>query len=159
ERLASKEQEKPLLIAMIEDLLRYEIALRDDEGRYLIFPSQATCQYPDLANLKGYYAVFRFEGPVLSIYTTLAVRLALSGMFEVKDLWKNVIIYRPIGEDTCGMSLRTISEGRGELTLFFDKAVDKQMRFAFEKFVQKHLQLHAMPESIERQRLFTCLNC
>ena len=50
ERLDDRAQEKLLLIAMIEDLLRYEIALREqgDDGAYLIFPSQSTRENPEL---------------------------------------------------------------------------------------------------------------
>jgi hypothetical protein len=41
ERIQDTEQESVLLIAMVEDLLRYEIALREqaDDGTYLVFPS------------------------------------------------------------------------------------------------------------------------
>src|SRR5207245_65066 len=44
ERLKDKEQEQLLLIAMVEDLLRHEIVLREqaDDGPYMVFPSQST---------------------------------------------------------------------------------------------------------------------
>ena len=49
------EQEKLLLIATIEDLLRHEIAVRDqaDGGPYLIFPSQFTRELPEAPDLEG----------------------------------------------------------------------------------------------------------
>src|SRR5205085_8606994 len=91
ERIGKREQEKLLLIAMVEDLLRYEIALREqaDDGPYLIFPSQSTRENPDLPDPEGKTAVFSFEGPVLNIYATLAVRFSHSGLFKKKELWKN----------------------------------------------------------------------
>src|SRR5205823_12565152 len=95
ERIADTEQEKLLLIAMVEDLLRYEIALREqtDERAYLIFPSQSTRENPNLPEPEGKAAVFSFEGPVLNVYATLAVRLSHSGLFKMKELWKNATTY------------------------------------------------------------------
>ncbi len=48
ECLEDKTQEKLLLIAMVEDLLRHEIALREpaDDGPHLVFPSQSTRERP-----------------------------------------------------------------------------------------------------------------
>jgi hypothetical protein len=81
ERLEDKEREKLLLIAMVEDLLRYELALREyaDDGTYLVFPAQSTRENPNLPNPEGETAIFRFEGPVQNIYATLAVRLSHTG--------------------------------------------------------------------------------
>ena len=91
ERVQDTEQEKLLLIAMIGDLLHRELALRE-EGM-LVFPSQSTKENPDLPDPEGTTVVFRFEGPILNIYATLAVRLAHSGLFKKQDLWKNAVTY------------------------------------------------------------------
>src|SRR5207253_3220298 len=81
ERINNKEQEKLLLIAMIEDLLRNEIALREnsEDGIQLVFPSQSTRENAELPDPEEKTAVFSFEGPVLNIYATLCVRLSHSG--------------------------------------------------------------------------------
>jgi hypothetical protein len=50
ERIQDAEQEKLLLIAMIEDLLRRELALRE-EGM-LVFPSQSTRENPNLPDVE-----------------------------------------------------------------------------------------------------------
>src|SRR5258708_39489101 len=94
-RAFHEEQEKLLLIAMVEDLLRYEIALREqgDDGAYLVFPSQSTRENPDLPNPEGKAVIFGFEGPVQNVYATLAVRLSHSGLFQKKELWKNAVTY------------------------------------------------------------------
>ena len=62
-------------------------------GLYLIFPSQATRENPDLPDPEGKAVTFSFEGPILNIYTTLAVRLAHSDLFRKKEVWKNAITY------------------------------------------------------------------
>ncbi len=161
ERIQQKEKEKVLLIAMVEDLLRYEVALREqaDDGPYLIFPSQSTRTNPALPDPEGKTVVFRFEGPVQHIYATLAVRLSHSGLFQLKKLWKNAVEYAASVGGICGMFLQNIDEGYGELTLFFDTRANEQTRLQFEQYAQLHLQRRALPESIKRQRLFVCSNC
>lgn len=161
ERLENNEQERLLLIAMIEDLLRFEIALREyaEDGSYLVFPSQSTRENPDLPDPRGEAVVFSFEGPILNIYTTLAVRLSHSGMFRKKELWRDAVTYDAKLGGMCGIYLRNRGEGRGELTIFFDERTSEETRFHFEEYVQTHLNRRALPESILRQRVFVCPNC
>lgn len=161
ERMPNKEQEKLLLIAMIEDLLRYEIALREqvEDGPYLIFPSQSTRENPDLPDPEGKTVTYAFEGPLLNIFATLAVRLSHSGLFKRKELWKNAVTYTTRTNGTCGVFLRDFSEGRGELTLFFEKVTGEETRLYFEEYILVHLKRYAIPESIRRQRIFVCPNC
>ena len=161
ERLKDREQEKILLIAMVEDLLRYEVALREqaDEGPYLVFPSQSTRVNPDLPDPEGKAAIYSFEGPVLNVYATLAVRFSHSGLFKLKALWQNAVTYTARAGGTCGMFLRNIGEGRAELTLFFDKMVSAETCLHFDEYVQIHLQRRALRESIKRRRIFVCETC
>ncbi len=159
ERLTNKEYEELLLIAMIEDLLRRELTLREEA--FLVFPSQSTRENPDLPHPEGRAVVFDFEGPVLNIYATLAVRLSQSRLFKRKELWKNAITYTASVGGMCGMFLHNMGEGRGELTLFFDKVdqASEETRFYFEEFVQAHLQRRAIPETLRRRRIFNCSGC
>jgi GTPase SAR1 family protein len=157
ERIKDKEQEKLLLIAMIEDLLRYEIALR--EGSYLVFPSQSTRENPDLPDPEGKAVIFSFEGPVSNIYTTLAVRLSHSGIFKKVEIWKNAATFTTKAGGTYGMFLQNIHEGQSELVLFFDKKTSEDTRSHFEDFVKTQLERHALPESIHRKRIISCSNC
>ncbi len=161
ERIASKEQEKLLLIAMIEDLLRCELALREqaDEGSYLIFPSQSTRENPALPDPEGKTVTFDFEGPVQNIYATLAVRLSHSSFFKKKDLWMQAITYTARTGGTCGMFLSMSNEGQGKLVVFFDTQASEETRFHFEEYVRVHLERWAIPGSIRRQRIFICDKC
>ncbi len=157
ERLKNKEQERMLLRALIEDLFRRELVLR--EGDVLIFPSQSTREYPDLPEPEEKPIFFDFEGPVLNIYTTLAVRLANSGIFKRDELWKKAITYTASVGGTCGIILQSDDEGRGELSLFFDSAANEQTRFQFEDYIQKYLQSKALLGSVKRRRIFVCDEC
>jgi WD40 repeat protein len=161
ERIQDKEQEKLLLIATIENLLRREIILRErgDNGMYLVFPSQFTREHSALTDPGGEVVTFGFEGPPLNVYTTLAVRLSQSGQFRTKEMWKNAVAYTANLGGTCGMILRELEEGHGELTLFFDTLASEETCFHFEEFVHAHLQRRALPESIFRRRLFICPGC
>ncbi|HEY6540992.1 MAG TPA: TIR domain-containing protein [Ktedonobacteraceae bacterium] len=161
ERIADREQEKLLLIAMVEDMLRYEIALREqgDDGAYLVFPSQSTRTNPDLPNPEGKAVIFRFEGPIQNIYATLAVRLSHSGLFVKKDLWKNGATYTTRMGGIYGLFLENIAEGLAELTLFFEQGAKEEISFHFEEYVAVHLQRRALPGTIRRRRIFVCSGC
>lgn len=160
-RIKDKEQERLLLIATVKDLLRHEIALRElaDEGAYLVFPSQFTREHPGLPQEQGKEVIFSFEGPVLNVYATLAVRLSHSGHFSKKEMWKNAATFRSRLGWTCGLHLREIEEGRGELTLFFEPKASEETRLQFEEYVHAHLQRRALSESIKRRRVFACPQC
>jgi WD40 repeat protein/class 3 adenylate cyclase len=161
ERLSDKVQEKLLLIAMVDDLLRHEIALREqaDDGPHLVFPSQLTREHPGLSEPEGKTVIFTFEGPVLNVYATLAVRLSHSGLFNKKELWQNAAMYTALVGGTCGIFLKEIEEGRGELTLLFDKSASRETRCQFEEYIRSHLVRRAVPESIQRRRILVCEAC
>ena len=155
-RLADKEQERLLLIALIEDLLRRELVLREEP--FLLFPSQSTRQYPNLPEPGHKTVVFTFDGPVMNIYVTLAVRLANSGMFTRNELWKNAVTYTAIVGGECGIQLHVDEDGHGELALFFHEATTEETCLSFELYIYNHLKLKA-PDNLKRQRIFTCHNC
>lgn len=161
ERVKDTEQEKLLLIATVEDLLFHEIALREpaEDGTHLVFPSQLTRRNPSLSDPEGKGVIFSFAGPIGNIYATLAVRLSHSGLFKKKELWRNAATYEARFGGTCGMFVREIDEGYGELTLFFNEEANDQTRFEFEEYVYTHLSRKAIFGSIERYPIFVCSEC
>ncbi len=161
ERIQNKEQEKLLLIATVEELLCHEIALREqtEAGPVLVFPSQFTREWPEAPDPEGKAVIFRFEGPLLNIYTTLAVRLARSGIFTKREMWKNAAAFSAMVGGLCGMWLREVEEGRADLPLFFDAKAGEATRYQFEEYVQAHLQRRALAGSIHRRRIFVCPEC
>jgi hypothetical protein len=161
ERVNDKDQEKLLLIATVEEMLRHEIALREaaEEEPYLIFPSQFTRENPVLPDPQGKAVIFGFEGALTNIYATLAVRLSHSGAFTKKEMWRSAVTYSAAEGGTCGFFLREIEEGRGELALYFDEAASEKTRYQFEEFIESHLRRRALADSISRRRLFQCPVC
>ena len=73
-------------------------------------------------------------------------------------MWKNATVFSARVGGRCGLWLREMEEGRGELTLFFDTAASEETRFQFEEYVYAHLLRRALPESISRWRVFVCPN-
>ena len=161
ERVTDSGQEKLLLIATVEELLRHEIALKatTDRGVDLVFPSQFTRERPDAPDIPGKEAVFTFEGPLYSVYATLAVRLSHSTLFRRQAMWQNAASYLSSAGGTCGIHLRELEEGRGELALFFDEQAGAATRAQFETYVAEHLQFRAVPGTLTRRQIRTCPSC
>lgn len=106
--------------------------------------------------------VFRLEGPVLNIYSTLVVRLAHSGLFSLRseDMWRNAAIFGASAGGQYGLALRGgIDEGWAELALFFRQQAFAGIKLQFEDFVHAHLQTRALPGTVQRMRLFACAEC
>jgi GTPase SAR1 family protein len=160
-RLDDEDSDKLLRIAMIDKMIRHEIVIREPHGSgtALIFPSQFTRERPGLPELPGAAVAFEFEGPVLSIYTTLAVRLANSGFFDNQDMWKNIVSYQASAGGTCGICLKEIDEGKGELSLFYDDHANELTRRQFEEYVQTHLDRRTIPGTLSCHRIVSCPGC
>jgi TIR domain/Ras family/WD domain, G-beta repeat len=161
ERVPDAGQEKLLLIATVEELLRHEIALKATSEREvdLVFPSQFTKERPDAPDIPGKQATFTFEGPLYSIYATLAVRLSHSTLFRRQAMWQNAASFLSTAGGICGIHLRELEEGRGELALFFDERADAATRAQFETYVAEHLQLRAVPGTLTRRQIRSCPSC
>lgn len=161
ERIGDPNQEKLLLIATVEELLRHEVALKEttEQGTDLIFPSQFTRERPDAPDIPGKRVTFTFEGPLQSIYASLAVRLAHSSFFQRQTMWRNAAAYLASVGGSCGIYLRELEEGRGELTLFYDKQAQPLVRSQFETYVAEHLRLRALPGTVARRAIRICALC
>lgn len=161
-RIKNKQQERLILLATIEELLAYDLGLREqaDEGRYLVFPSQFNRDWQDAPEPPGQALSCKFEGPVQNIYATLAVRLAHSGRFKTDrtEMWRNAAIYSSNVRGTCGIYLREFAEGQGELILFY-QGVSEETHFQFEEYVLHHLRQKSLTSAMIIARSFVCKNC
>ncbi|MFD4642290.1 TIR domain-containing protein [Lentzea sp. NPDC058436] len=159
ERLPNGQQERVLLIAVVEELLRREIALKEvtDKEVDLIFPSQFTRERPDAPEVPGQDVVFTFDGALASIYSTLAVRLSHSRFFQKHEMWHNSATFTADAGGTCGIAIREVEEGKGELVLFHDEQVQAIVRRQFEAYVMEHLQSRA--GNVVLRRVRRCRPC
>jgi GTPase SAR1 family protein len=160
-RMPDPGQENLIMLATIEDLVRHELVLREptDKGTFLVFPSQFTREYPETPVSWQEDVVFEFEGPVLNIYATLAVRLAHSGLFERKEMWKSGSSYVGRLGGACGIVVSEIGEARGRMLLFFATTTQPEVRFCFEEYVVVHLSRRSLPGTVRRRRIFSCPGC
>lgn len=162
DRIGDRKQEQVLLHAMVEELVRYDLALRESaaDGRYLVFPSQFNRDYAEAPDPPGKAVAIGFEGPTQSIYATLAVRLGHSQLFETArtEMWRNAVIFTARAGGKCGIYLQEFGEGRGRLLLFFDGATE-ETRFHFEEYVLAHVGRRALLGTVQLDRLFVCRNC
>ncbi len=162
QKITDPSQEQLLLNATVEELVRHDLALREnaDDGRYLVFPSQFNRDYEDAPEPKGKALAITFDGPVQSLYATLAVRLGHSGLFTIgrAEMWRNAAIFTPKAGGKCGIFLQEFAEARGRLVLFFDEHASQETRFHFEEFVLAHAKRRALDGTVDLVRFFVCSN-
>jgi hypothetical protein len=166
ERIANENDEKLLLIATIEDLIRHEIAMRDEDPNgvsLLVFPSQSGRKPPGAPEPNGRTAIFTFEGPVLSVYAVLAVRLWNSRLFASKEVYENATFFYVTESKSngngCCVYLRPIEEGQAELAVYFGDDISNTTYHHVEEYVNAHLMRRALPGTLERKELVVCSDC
>lgn len=175
-RLRDMHEEQLIMIAMLEDLLRRELILREktSEGIFLVFPAQLTRDKPEPPMREekvtiNRTAIFEFEGPIANIYASLVVRLSHSEYFKRKELWQNGSTYTTRSGETCGLLLRSVGEGSAELTVYYEEVRDEkgvrvknitdETRDAFEGYVDAHVRRRAIRGTVNVQKVYSCRKC
>ncbi len=162
QKITDAAQEQLLLHATVEELVRHDLALREnaDDGRYLVFPSQFNRDYEDAPEPKGKALAITFDGPVQSLYSTLAVRLGHSGLFTTgrAEMWRNASLFTAKAGGKCGLFVQEFAEARGRLILFFAEQASAETRFHFEEFVLAHAKRRALDGTVDLVRFFVCAN-
>ncbi|HST20110.1 MAG TPA: adenylate/guanylate cyclase domain-containing protein [Blastocatellia bacterium] len=166
QKVKERGQEQLLLHATVEELVRHDLALRESEedGRYLVFPSEFIRDYEAAPEPKGKALAVTFDGPVQSLYSTLAVRLGHSGLFTTgrAEMWRNAAVFTAKAGGKCGLYLHEFAEARGRLVIFYDQHEGQlpsdETRFHFEEFVLAHTRRRALDGTVELVRFFVCAN-
>ncbi len=167
QKVKERGQEQLLLHATVEELVRHDLALREsaEDGRYLVFPSEFIRDYEAAPEPKGKALAVTFDGPVQSLYSTLAVRLGHSGLFTTgrAEMWRNAAVFTAKAGGKCGLYLHEFAEARGRLVLFYDQhegqPPSNETRFHFEEFVLAHTHRRALDGTVDLVRFFVCANC
>ncbi|MFN8528721.1 MAG: hypothetical protein U0670_08935 [Anaerolineae bacterium] len=158
QRIPIKAEEQQMIRATIDDLLRYEVALRED-GR-LIFPSHiATGSEGDLdlnGLIGGENVIYTFNGVSLNLYATLIVRLVRTRLFKQFRLGRYKALLTLYDGGLVGVALATDEEG--VLRLYFSNAPSDIMQRALDYFVFEHLHQRALPGSVRRRQVVYCTN-
>lgn len=74
-------------------------------------------------------------------------------------MWQDAASYAATVGGVCGIHLRELEEGRGELVLFYDEQASRPVRTQFETYVADHLRLRALPGTLSRRATRSCPNC
>ena len=161
ERISDREQERMLLMATIEDLLRRELALREfvDGAHQLILPSQITRVNASIDANRQLLATFEFDGPVMSVYATLAVRLSQGNLFATHEMWRNGAAFSDQDGAAAVLRVEEVEEGLGRLSLLCDDAFSQARRRQFEQLVENHLARWVSAENLRRRRVVICPEC
>ena len=162
ERVPDREQERLLLIATVEELLRHEIALKEvtDRGVDLVFPSQFTRERPEAPDIPGKQLTLAFEGPLHSIYATLAVRLSHSTLFtRARRCGRTPPLIPPPTAALRDPPARARG-GPGRAGALLRRRAGPVVRAQFETYVAEHLQLRAISgNAYPAGRIRTCPGC
>lgn len=160
ERIPDPKVEQWVLAVTIERLLKHDIALRErmDDGDYLVFPSEYTRSAPyPRRNAPG--VAFDFQGAIRAIFTTLVVRLAHHRDFTKADFYRDAACYDTVAGGRCAVVLDETAPGQGRMSVYFEDSPSDVEQRAFLRFVRKHLESKAKPESIQLHRLYYCRAC
>jgi WD40 repeat protein len=160
ERLADGETERLLLIATVEDLLRHEIALREqsEEGPLLVFPSEFTREVASRPLPQEKLTHLHFEGPVQHVYATLVVRLARGSFLRPVEMWRNGATFDAV-DGRCAVTCEEVADGEGVVTLYVASKVGEVTRTQVEAYVETHLRRRGLPESVRTVRIRYCPGC
>lgn len=133
-------QERVVLECVVQLLLEHGICLKH-EG-LLIFPtlfqSAASSEEVPLAHSVSLY--YDFAGAIDNIYSSLVVRLAISGRFGRVRLSEDKVEFEKAGQGVCGIRKIERRSGFAHLDLFFSEAVVTETRDLFTVFIEEHLR-------------------
>jgi small GTP-binding protein len=153
------DEERFVLLAMHQTLVERGLCLREhtDEGTLLIFPSYYRRERPELVGHPAVLVSYRFHGFVDDIYATLVVRLHHTKPFDEDQLWRYAADFKTLSGRQLGVKLTRRPEGKSELEVYFDPAVEVGEKIIFSKYVHEHLLRNA--KDVVRLRHYVCPHC
>lgn len=133
-------QERIVVECVVQLLIERNICLVH-EG-LLIFPSLFKIGEHEQADVLPPTAslYYDFTGAIDNIYTTLIVRLALSGGFGRVRMWKDGAEFEKAGLGICAIRKVAVGGGLAHLDLIFSQEVTEETRGLFTLFVEDHLR-------------------
>jgi len=159
--LRGRPDEHLLLAATIEDVVGRGIALLQptEQGEMLVFPSELRDDMSDGAPEDVKTVAFTFEGPVKSVFATLAVCLTHAPAFTQHRLFRNAAVFHSMSGETCGFRIdypRPQDDGYGSLTVFFDAAATQATKLTFLRYINRQLQRMAFRDTVRCERVYYC---
>jgi small GTP-binding protein len=152
-------EERIVLRAMHQTFVDHGLCLRQhtDKGTHLVFPSIQGRELPDDPGHPPILVSYLFEGALSDIYATLVVRLYHTRAFENGQLWRYAADFRSPHGLRMGLIMQRRNEGAGAIHVYFEPAIDEEIKVTFIKYVHEHLLEKA--QGVVRLRHFTCAAC
>ena len=147
--------EKVVLQTMEQMLEERNLCLR--QGGELVFPSYCGRERPVGPSPLKFFASYLISGFLDDIYTSLVVKLAHCGAFELKELWHDAADFQCMTAGKVGIKLNRLEDGRGEL-LAHSKGVAGAEQVLFANYIHEHLQ-EKSTEAVSRLRFYICPHC
>lgn len=147
-----------LLRAMVQTFLDRALCLAEDtaEGRQLVFPSQYRRDRP-LTRFPETIVTYTFGGELMTIFTTLVVRLWYTQGFKEKEIWQNAAEFGTLTGARIGFVQEKIGEGTARISVFADTGASLDQKAVFLEYVHQHLRRNAV--DLVRERRYVCAAC
>jgi hypothetical protein len=153
------DEERIVLLAMHQVLVERALCLREHTpaGTLLIFPSYYRRERKELTGHPAVLVSYRFHGFLDDIYATLVVRLHHAQTIKNDELWRYAADFKTLTGKQVGVKLTRLSEGAGELDVYFDPAIPVEEKIIFSKYVHEHVMQKG--QDVVRLRHYVCPHC
>ncbi len=154
-RLRDAYQEKQLLVAAMQDLNRYDIAMQDQDPEtgepILVFPSQVTRAYQDaLPAPDRETTMWEFEGSTQTIFSTLIAQLWRAEVFKLHNLYRYVAFFNTHSGGSYCLVLKPLGPGRARLIRFGGDDHVATTGLMLDTYIHEHLETYALRGSLSR---------
>ncbi|MGW0285594.1 TIR domain-containing protein [Streptomyces sp. NPDC003236] len=157
--------EQAMLVTAVEEVVGRGLALRvpTEQGQMIVFPSELRTDLPDYPDGYTIEVIFKFEGHVSAIYSTVTVLLVNSlGFGSNYKLFKNAAIFDFGTDNFCGLAAHyeaNSDDVAGRIVVFFGSGTSPEQKLSFLRYVDFQLRKLALSGSVVRERIYTCYSC
>ena len=157
-RINNGEEHRWMLLATMQDLLRFEVAMVDEDEGMLIFPSHFATGPDHPFQHAGYDEVFfTFSGAVINLYAALIVRLSRTNLFHLNRLAYHQAQFVAEEGGMCGITLEDAGDS-ARLLVYFDEQVNTLTRYTFDQFIRTYLKRQTVGGDVTRTPVYYCAN-
>lgn len=150
------QSERVVLVEMERQLLERGLCLR--QGDKLVFPSHCGRDRPAVVDHPSIFVSYMVKGYLDEIYATLAVKLADSESFVLKELWRDAADFETLeGGHRMGIKLSRESADSGDINVYFGPGVTQEEQVIFANYIHAHLQRDN--QIARRLRHYVCPKC
>src|SRR5262249_49857926 len=113
---------------------------------------------PAVVEHPSVFVSYAVRGYLDDVYATLAVKLADSEAFILKDLWRDAADFDTLeGGHRMGIKLTRENESHGQISVYFGRGVTQEEQVIFANYIHAHLA--GGTERVQRLRYYVCPKC